>query len=948
MRATKLCKDTPSVVVRDNRGLTVRNVEYNRVIEGGERQLYITRHVFDASGELQSSADPRRALQSNSTPNFSYKRMLSGQQVRMESVDAGTQVQLQDARGLLIWSADSNMHRKRWEYDALGRSTRYFEQTTNDNEESCRERFFYGDADSEAGQNLRGCLIRHADTAGCVQISSYALIGKPLNEARRFLSSLDEPNWPKDKEAGEALLEEYSYTTRRTYNALGELLTETDAAGHRKRYEQNLAGQSKAVWLQLADQEEHQIASNLAYNAWGAPIQLRMGNGVVRAYEYEVTTQRLSRLGAVREKDQTMLQDLRYTYDPVGNVISVEDKVQPTRYTRNQRVDPTATYEYDACYQLLSATGRESAQAIQQGPSLSGLQNFDDTQLVNYTRRYTYDPSGNLCKTQHTGAQSYALNMTVSSRSNRVVPEEWEATPEQVDNYFDSKGNLKQLQPGQPLVWNGLNQLSRVVQIDRPSNPDDERYIYASASQRVRKMRCWLAGNQQHTEEVRYLPGIEWREQCQADVNNASTARVNENLQVLSVDAGGMFLRLLHWEIGQPDDITNDQARYSLDNHLGSSTLELDGEGNKLTYEEYYPYGGTSVWSSKSTSEAKYKYVRYCGKERDATGLYYYGYRYYAPWLGRWINPDPAGTVDGLNPYRMVRNNPIKLLDQDGLAPTDANERRTSAMYFKAAPEYFSASYFMTAAHPMAEGANYRNRVEVSSREGTPYPFAIDKYQLDRVGTSVIVKLTAVHEPIDDSNRDQFVSAYWAPQGGHVDVPAHPNLQNNEAEFVFTPDFSGCSIMADQIQRDGRDFYRFRHVEGDSGMETDANGNRRFVSPHLRAQYFGLGFTEEGELTPEFASHHGKGLAGIMNYEDYGFTAGEQTRMGFAYAKYNRSGRRWQIHWQHKSDTHFSIGANNAPTNIVGDAPRVLAAGSRAIDTLGARRRASTSDLPRQ
>ncbi|MFJ2714382.1 RHS repeat-associated core domain-containing protein, partial [Pseudomonas sp. NPDC087346] len=65
---------------------------------------------------------------------------------------------------------------------------------------------------------------------------------------------------------------------------------------------------------------------------------------------------------------------------------------------------------------------------------------------------------------------------------------------------------------------------------------------------------------------------------------------------------------------------------------------------------------------------------RYSGKERDATGLYYYGFRYYAPWLGRWINPDPAGTIDGLNLYRMVRNNPIALFDTDGLASDDEGE----------------------------------------------------------------------------------------------------------------------------------------------------------------------------------------------------------------------------------------------------------------------------------
>ncbi|WP_235895395.1 RHS repeat-associated core domain-containing protein, partial [Yersinia rochesterensis] len=43
-----------------------------------------------------------------------------------------------------------------------------------------------------------------------------------------------------------------------------------------------------------------------------------------------------------------------------------------------------------------------------------------------------------------------------------------------------------------------------------------------------------------------------------------------------------------------------------------------------------------------------------------------YGFRYYLPWLGRWLSSDPAGTVDGLNLYRMVRNNPISYHDKNG------------------------------------------------------------------------------------------------------------------------------------------------------------------------------------------------------------------------------------------------------------------------------------------
>ena len=73
--------------------------------------------------------------------------------------------------------------------------------------------------------------------------------------------------------------------------------------------------------------------------------------------------------------------------------------------------------------------------------------------------------------------------------------------------------------------------------------------------------------------------------------------------------------------------------------------------------------------------EAKYRTIRYSGKERDASGLYYYGQRYYAPWLQRWISPDPAGTVDGLNLYCMVGNNPVRFVDHQGLGKEEIVEQ---------------------------------------------------------------------------------------------------------------------------------------------------------------------------------------------------------------------------------------------------------------------------------
>ncbi|MGL6242920.1 RHS repeat-associated core domain-containing protein, partial [Pseudomonas sp.] len=76
--------------------------------------------------------------------------------------------------------------------------------------------------------------------------------------------------------------------------------------------------------------------------------------------------------------------------------------------------------------------------------------------------------------------------------------------------------------------------------------------------------------------------------------------------------------------------------------------------------------------------DVDYKTFRYSGKERDATGLYYYGLRYYVPWLFRWLNPDPKGFIDGPNLYQMVGNNPMTYVDSDGGQLTEASELNDS------------------------------------------------------------------------------------------------------------------------------------------------------------------------------------------------------------------------------------------------------------------------------
>jgi insecticidal toxin complex protein TccC len=593
---------------------------------------------------------------------------LSGAVLLAQSVDAGWRLSLQDETGQVRQHWDGMGNTSCFEFDGMRRPLS-IEQSTAHGPALCIERFYYGSCGPEfSRRNQCGQLIRHADTAGVRAVTYFGLQGAPLEESRRFLSEFEHAGWPANEDEQDALLEpdaDKTYTTRWQYSALGESLLQIDAAGHVRRYRHDLAGQLKAAWLVVAGKDERLLVSDQMYNASGKIEQEKAGNGVISMWTYDPADDRMRQLSA--RKGGRVLQDLRYDYDPVGNVISMDDQSQPVIWFANQRVDPINRYCYDSLYQLISATGREVA-SVANGPGLPGLISpVDPSRLQNYLQRWSYDAGGNRIEQRHSDRPSHFMD--IAPDSNRGLARVEGKEPD-FGASFDSNGNLKVLVPGQLMRWTARNQLAEVTLVHRPgAENDSERYLYDSAGLRVRKLRTLLAANVTRKVQVRYLPGLEIRTEG-ADTDD-------EVLHVITTQAGRSSVRLLHWKEGRPSGISEDQLRYSLDDLLGSSALELDEEADLISYEGYYPYGGTAWWMGRSQVEVKYKFVRYSGKELDATGLYYYGFRYYANWLGRWINPDPAWTLDGLNFYQMVHNNPMSHGDRDGLytGTGDVHER---------------------------------------------------------------------------------------------------------------------------------------------------------------------------------------------------------------------------------------------------------------------------------
>lgn len=682
MSNQQLNTKTPTVVVYDNRGSTIREINYCRhpdtINKTDER---ITRHQYHARGYLQQSIDARlhEIQQSDATiqSNIQQTISLGGALSLSQGVDNGNSFNFNDIEGTVAQQINAKGTVTTYKYSDK-RFVRYLEQveegTLINSDTVVIQKLMWGANDEKyIANNQIGKCIEHFDTAGRKTVDSFSLLGAVLSETQQLYYG-SYINWDSNDEVSDIKQAE-KFTTQYIYDATGAVLEETDAKGHQRRIHYDIAGFIKQSWLTLKGQSEQTILRSLSYSAAGKKLREAQGNGLVTIYEYEPETQRLLHVKTERPQGHALgakiMQDLRYEYDPVGNIVCVKNDAEATRYWRNQKIVPENRYIYDSLYQLVSATGRESAN--QKTPA--SMQSQPVTTLVkdvqsytNYTRLYTYDRGGNLTQIRHnspTAQQSFTQDICVSNKTNRALLKSQCSDPHQVDNYFDESGNLTKLLNGENIIWDSRNHLKATNDvIEGGYLYEGETYQYNSAGQRITKLRGRkISYSNLEKVTTHYLPNIEiW------EVNEDP---VTEKYAVVQINAGtSAKVRALCWEIGTPKGIENNALRYSNDDGVGNSGLETDGQGQLVSYEEYYPYGGTAIWSSQNAVEANYKTIRYSGKEKDSTGLYYYGYRYYQPWIGRWLSADPAGTIDGLNLYRMVRNNPVTLHDPDGRAPT--------------------------------------------------------------------------------------------------------------------------------------------------------------------------------------------------------------------------------------------------------------------------------------
>ena len=413
------------------------------------------------------------------------------------------------------------------------------------------------------------------------------------------------------------------------------------------------------------------IVTDFGYNAKGQRILCTYGSGVQTSIRYDPITFRMAHLVTLRGADR--LQDLAYTYDPIGNLTLIQDAAQQSIYFNNAAAAPEMDYTYDPLYRLMGASGREhlstTPQTTWDDSGRTGLAHPNDwTALRPYTEQYTYDPVGNLLSLVHSALDGNWTRLYSYDEPN-LPPTNNLLTSTHVgaatDTYaYDPDGNLKQLNLAN-LDWDFKDRL----ELADGAGGGKSYYHYDSGGQRVRKVIDRQNGTIQ--KERIYLGGYE----LYREFNGAGGVDLERSS--LHVMDGTHRLALIETRTQGADGLPAQILRYQLANHLGSASLELDQSGAIISYEEYYPFGSTSYQAGRNLTETGLKRYRFTGMERDGeTGFSYHSARYYLPWLGRWASSDPlalAGVDPGkaagatASPYVYAKNRPTGLVDSSGL-----------------------------------------------------------------------------------------------------------------------------------------------------------------------------------------------------------------------------------------------------------------------------------------
>ncbi len=357
--------------------------------------------------------------------------------------------------------------------------------------------------------------------------------------------------------------------------------------------------------------------------------------------------------GAGRLLDRVTLPSSAYlnlTYDAVarqtasqlvnsGNtVLESEGYAYNTAGQRTTVYRPDSSYDtvgYDPDGQVLSAVG-------------SGGQSSESL-------GYLYDGAWNLnAVTNHSSVTAYSVNS-----QNELTSVAGNSCS------YDANGNLTGFSQGgytYACTYDDENELATITSYYGGSNYQLSEMSYDGRGRlRVRQDYTWEYGGWYPVASIDYVyDGPEVIQE--RNYGTPTTYTRGWDLSGSFTGAGGIGGLLARTTGNSVNGYTS--AYYHADGN-GNVVSLSDGTQTVVASYRYDPFGNTMAATGTLAAANTY---RFSSKDVNPNfGLYYYGYRWYAPGLQRWVNRDPSGEWQSINLYGFAFNTPASEIDPNGL-----------------------------------------------------------------------------------------------------------------------------------------------------------------------------------------------------------------------------------------------------------------------------------------
>lgn len=488
-----------------------------------------------------------------------------------------------------------------------------------------------------------------------------------------------------------------------TYDRLGRQDTVTDAVGSRTFTYDPLT-------LQLDDETITGLTdatlTRTYEDATGVPGRsngIEVDTGYTVTYGYEPDT---GRFGGVTWAVGAATGALTYSYVPDSNLLyqktvtsgpvttlayePLRDLVTQVQHDSAGLVVAQYDYQYNALAQgdSVQLSGRSFAAAL--NAKLLGAAWFenaantgDGIEILPETRAYSYDPIGNRLDATDWDpiAETSQSILYTPNALNQYDDFTVGAGPAVVLGY-DADGNLETWNDGTTTTLYTYNAENRLIAVEPaiPSNGDTKvAFLYDYMGRRAQKVVSQYVSDAWTVTDETFFVYDGWNLVQERHAGGGMKRQYVSGLDLSgSLQGAGGIGGLLF----ATDGLVGYHYLYDANGNVGQ--LLDTGGGTIAAHYEYDPFG-TVTYASSSVDNPFQFSTKYLDTE---TNLYYYGYRYYSPELGRWLNRDPIGDSaffnfytanksddeihrlydEALRPaYLFASNNPVNAIDAFGL-----------------------------------------------------------------------------------------------------------------------------------------------------------------------------------------------------------------------------------------------------------------------------------------